>query len=54
LPRFYSAVERRNGACRYEVYACANLLRDIDKIAKCVEASPPFYNQHGSHRGLPE
>ena len=37
-PKLNGAVERCNGAWRYEFYACSDLPLDIDKIAKRVEA----------------
>ena len=35
-PKLNGAVERCNGAWRYEFYACADLPMRIDKIAKCL------------------
>lgn len=51
-PKLNGAVERCNGAWRYEFYACSDLPLDIDKIAKRVEAFQHLYNHHRPHGAL--
>ena len=45
-PKLNGAVERCNGAWRYEFYACVDLPMRIDKIAEMVEAFQHLYNHH--------
>ena len=51
-PKLNGAVERCNGAWRYEFYACADLPLRIDKIAQMVEAFQHLYNHHRPHGAL--
>jgi putative transposase len=51
-PKINGAVERCNGAWRYEFYACADLPMRIDKIAERVEAFQHLYNHHRPHGAL--
>jgi putative transposase len=51
-PQMNDAVERCNGAWRYEFYACSDLPLDIDKIAKRVDAFQHLYNHHRPHGAL--
>jgi len=51
-PRLNGAVERCNGAWRYEFYACAELPTPIDKIAEMVDAFQHLYNHHRPHGAL--
>lgn len=51
-PKLNGAVERCNGAWRYEFYACADLPLDIDKIAERVDAFQHLYNHHRPHGAL--
>ena len=51
-PKLNGAVERCNGAWRYEFYACVDLPMRIDKIAQMVEAFQHLYNDHRSHGAL--
>ena len=51
-PKLNGAVERCNGAWRYEFYACSDLPLDIDKIAKRVEAFQHLCNNHRPHGAL--
>ena len=51
-PKLNGAVERCNGAWRYEFYACADLPMRIDKIAQMVEAFQHLYNHHRPHGAL--
>jgi putative transposase len=51
-PKLNGAVERCNGAWRYEFYACSDLPLDIDKIAKRVDAFQHLYNHHRPHGAL--
>jgi putative transposase len=51
-PKLNGAVERCNGAWRYEFYACSDLPLDIDKIAKRVQAFQHLYNNHRPHGAL--
>src|SRR5271165_1315799 len=51
-PKLNGAVERCNGAWRYEFYACADLPMRIDKIAQMVEAFQHLYNHHRPHAAL--
>ena len=51
-PKLNGAVERRNGAWRYEFYACSDLPLDINKIAERLEAFQNLYNNHRPHGAL--
>ena len=51
-PKLNGAVERCNGAWRYEFYACADLPLRIDKIAERVDAFQHLYNHHRPHGAL--
>jgi putative transposase len=51
-PKLNGAVERCNGAWRYEFYACSDLPLDIDKIATRVDAFQHLYNHHRPHGAL--
>lgn len=51
-PKLNGAVERCNGAWRYEFYACADLPMRIDKIGQLVEAFQHLYNHHRPHGAL--
>ena len=51
-PKLNGAVERCNGAWRYEFYACSDLPLDIDKLAKRVDAFQHLYNNHRPHGAL--
>lgn len=51
-PKLNGAVERCNGAWRYEFYACADLPMRIDKIAERVDAFQHLYNHHRPHGAL--
>jgi putative transposase len=51
-PKLNGAVERCNGAWRYEFYASSDLPLDIDKIAKRVDAFQHLYNNHRPHGAL--
>jgi transposase InsO family protein len=51
-PRLNGAVERCNGAWRYEFYACVELPMRIDKIAEMVDAFQHLYNHHRPHGAL--
>jgi len=54
-PKLNGAVERCNGAWRYEFYAVADLPNKIDKIAEHVDAFQHLYNHfrpHGALAGL--
>ena len=51
-PKLNGAVERCNGAWRYEFYACSDLPFDIDKLAKRVDAFQHLYNNHRPHGAL--
>jgi transposase InsO family protein len=51
-PKLNGAVERCNGAWRYEFYAATELPRDIDKIAEHVDAFQHLYNHHRPHGAL--
>ena len=51
-PKLNGAVERCNGAWRYEFYACVDLPLRIDKIAELVEAFQHLYNHHRPHGAL--
>ena len=48
-PKLNGAVERCNGAWRYEFYACSDLPLDINKIAERVDAFQNLYNNHRPH-----
>jgi putative transposase len=51
-PKLNGAVERCNGAWRYQFYACSDLPLDIDKLAKRVDAFQHLYNNHRPHGAL--
>ncbi|MFV0383204.1 integrase core domain-containing protein [Paracoccus sp. (in: a-proteobacteria)] len=51
-PKLNGAVERCNGAWRYEFYAATELPRQIDKIAEYVDAFQHLYNHHRPHGAL--
>jgi transposase InsO family protein len=51
-PKLNGAVERCNGAWRYEFYACNDLPLDIDKLAQRVDAFQHLYNNHRPHGAL--
>ena len=51
-PKLNGAVERCNGAWRYEFYACSDLPLDINKIAERVDAFQNLYNNHRPHGAL--
>jgi putative transposase len=51
-PKLNGAVERCNGAWRYEFYAVADLPNHIDKIAQHVEAFQYLYNHFRPHGAL--
>jgi transposase InsO family protein len=51
-PKLNGAVERCNGAWRYEFYAVADLPNDIDKIAESVDAFQHLYNHFRPHGAL--
>lgn len=51
-PKLNGAVERCNGAWRYEFYATVDLPSHIDKIAKHVDAFQHLYNHHRPHGAL--
>jgi putative transposase len=51
-PKLNGAVERCNGAWRYEFYASSDLPLDIAKIAKRVDAFQHLYNHHRPHGAL--
>ena len=51
-PKLNGAVERCNGAWRYEFYAVVDLPHDIDKIAEHVDAFQHLYNHFRPHGAL--
>lgn len=51
-PELNGAVERCNGAWRYEFYACRDLPLTIPEIAKHVDAFQHLYNTYRPHRAL--
>ena len=51
-PKLNGAVERCNGAWRYEFYACVDLPLRFDKIVQLVEAFQHLYNHHRPHGAL--
>ncbi len=51
-PRLNGAVERCNGAWRYEFYACLDLPTRFDKIVQMADAFQPLYNHHRPHGAL--
>jgi transposase InsO family protein len=51
-PKLNGAVERCNGAWRYEFYACIDLPLSIDKITPLVDAFQHLYNHHRPHGAL--
>lgn len=51
-PKLNGAVERCNGAWRYEFYATLDLPEHIDEIAEHVDAFQHLYNHHRPHGAL--
>jgi len=51
-PKLNGAVERCNGAWRYEFYATVDLPDRLDKIAEHVDAFQHLYNHHRPHGAL--
>jgi transposase InsO family protein len=51
-PKLNGAVERCNGAWRYEFYATVDLPDQVDKIAHHVDAFQHLYNHHRPHGAL--
>lgn len=51
-PKLNGAVERCNGAWRYEFYATVDLPMQVDKIADHVDAFQHLYNHHRPHGAL--
>jgi transposase InsO family protein len=51
-PELNGAVERCNGAWRYEFYACTELPLTIPEIARHVDAFQHLYNNHRPHGAL--
>ena len=51
-PKLNGAVERCNGAWRYEFYAVVDLPSDIDRIAEHVDAFQHLYNHFRPHGAL--
>jgi len=51
-PKLNGAVERCNGAWRYEFYATVDLPARIDEIAEHVDAFQHLYNHHRPHGAL--
>ena len=51
-PKLAGAVERCNGAWRYEFYAVTDLPNDIEKIAESVDAFQHLYNHFRPHAAL--
>lgn len=51
-PKLNGAVERCNGAWRYEFYAATELPSHIDAIAEHVDAFQNLYNHHRPHGAL--
>jgi putative transposase len=51
-PKLNGAVERCNGAWRYEFYACVDLPLRLDKISQMVDAFQRLYNHHRPHGAL--
>jgi putative transposase len=51
-PKLNGAVERCNGAWRYEFYAVTDLPNDINKIAQHVDAFQHLYNHFRPHGAL--
>ena len=51
-PKLNGAVERCNGAWRYEFYATVDLPTAIEKIAQHVDAFQHLYNHHRPHGAL--
>jgi putative transposase len=51
-PKLNGAVERCNGAWRYEFYACVDLPLRLDKIHQMVDAFQHLYNHHRPHGAL--
>ncbi|HVX57385.1 MAG TPA: integrase core domain-containing protein [Candidatus Saccharimonadales bacterium] len=51
-PKLNGAVERCNGAWRYEFYATHDLPLRIDKLAERVDAFQHLYNHHRPHGAL--
>jgi len=51
-PKLNGAVERCNGAWRYEFYACNDLPLKLQKLAERVDAFQHLYNHHRPHGAL--
>ena len=51
-PKLNGAVERCNGAWRYEFYACNDLPLSLQKLAERVDAFQHLYNHHRPHGAL--
>ena len=51
-PQLNGAVERNQGAWRYEFYACFDLPHRIDKLQTFVDAFAHRYNHHRPHQAL--
>lgn len=51
-PKLNGAVERCNGAWRYEFYAATQLPDQFDRIAEHVDAFQHLYNHHRPHGAL--
>jgi putative transposase len=51
-PKLNGAVERCNGAWRYEFYACNDLPLTISEIAKRIDAFQHLYNHYRPHGAL--
>ena len=51
-PKLNGAVERCNGAWRYEFYACNDLPLNLQKLAERVDAFQHLYNHHRPHGAL--
>jgi transposase InsO family protein len=51
-PKLNGAVERCNGAWRYEFYACNELPLNLQKLAQRVDAFQHLYNHHRPHGAL--
>ena len=51
-PQLNGAVERNQGAWRYEFYACYDLPHQIDKLQPYLDAFAHRYNHHRPHQAL--
>jgi transposase InsO family protein len=51
-PQLNGAVERNQGAWRYEFYACFDLPHRIDKLQPLVDAFAHRFNHHRPHQAL--